>query len=176
MTHFSMCSAPFNRAAAVVDDLIRDAIGDPTTATRGELVWNVTTQPSGADVFSAGQDVAHATAIALPLAVAGYYLFALTDNNGTTPLEIVAWPAGALTVPRLQYTSPTSVGSTIRSPESRSRQDIVTILRSLTAHSSAAGIQASIESGAGVAPYYGVRPTTLGAAHSDNLIPFGGSW
>jgi hypothetical protein len=47
-------------------------------------------------------------------------------------------------------------------------------LRSLAMHATKAGAEAPLEGGAAVAPFWGTRPTTLGASPSDGYAPFGG--
>lgn len=156
-----------SRTMAVVGDSIAEAVGKPI-GSYPALVWNVTDQPAGSDVFTAGTDVAHATAIAATFTASGWHTFTIAGANGESlKVDVVVFPAAALAVPQLKFQD------TTRS-QSRHSKEIRGSLRGLALHATKAGAEAALEAGAAVAPFYGTRPSTLGAPGGDSLRPFGG--
>jgi hypothetical protein len=172
MIQFSNCT-PNNRAAAIVGDTIASAVGTP--AGGAAPTWVVTTQPSGSDVFTGASDVAHATAVAATLSTSGYHKFTLTSGSYVFVVEVIVWPANALTYAPLKYLTPTSVGSTITTPALRMVGEQLRILQALAAAAPTVTlIQSALEPA--TAPRYGVSPVALGIQNNDSLRNFGGSW
>lgn len=165
---FEFVRSPAFRSMAVVGDTLANVIGKPVGSSYPALVFNVTDQPSGSDIFSAGTDVAYATAFAAAFTHSGWHTFTVAGANGESMrLDVVCFPANALTVDRIKYQDTTR--SAVRSaPEIRGS------LRALAMQATKAGAEATLEGGAAVAPFYGAKPQSLGASSDNSLTPFGG--
>jgi hypothetical protein len=162
---FEKVSGATIRAAAIVGDTLADAIGKPENAG-GPVVFNVTRQPATSDVFSGASNVPYVTAIAATFALPGRYVFLATAGDvDRRSVEVVVWPAAAMNVPQIRYKHPSSTTYENSCPHRRS------ILRALAGHATVAGIQATLEGGAAIAPFYGVQTAPLGVSQS--LAAFG---
>jgi hypothetical protein len=85
--------------------------------------------------------------------------------------DVVVFPANALTVDQVKYASlaDKNVSAAQSAPAQRK------ILRALAMASTKTGAETALEGGAPAASNgYGTRPSTLGAAHTDNYLPFSG--
>lgn len=167
---FEKFPATMLRNAAVVGDTFGSVLGVPV-GTLPALIFNVTVQPSGSDIFTGGSNVSWATAIATTFSKPGRHVFQVscTDAPNIRQFEIVVWPAAALNVNGVKFNSPASAVANSARPDNERRA----VLRSLAQHATVAGISATLEIATPLAPS-GVNPLTLGASNSTNLIPFGG--
>ncbi|MEO7032507.1 MAG: hypothetical protein ABI548_01645 [Polyangiaceae bacterium] len=146
------------RGAALVGDAIGDIIGKPN-GVYPALSFNVTAQPAGSDIFSAGSNVSWATAIAATLSAPGWHEFtAAAGDVAIFKFAIVVWPAAVLNYEPIKQES-------LGVPRSSIAQRA--ILRALASHASKVGAQATLEGGAAVAPWYGARPDKLNPARLD---------
>jgi hypothetical protein len=155
------------RAVAVVGDSLATVLGKPL-GSLPSLTFDVQVQPAGSDIFSAGTGVAFATAMAATFSRSGYHELTATGANGDIiRIVIVCFGTNALNVPQIKYQDQGQ-------SQQRSAKEARNILRALARQATKAGAQAALEGGAPVAPYWGTRPSTLGAASSDSLAQFGG--
>jgi hypothetical protein len=160
-----------NRAVAIVGDTIGAAIGTPLTVMPA-ILFNVLVQPSGSDVFTGASNVAYSTAIAATFSASGYHQFSVQagDAFSLTLIEIIVFPAAALTLNAIQYDQIISTATT------RSDVDRRNILRAIALAATKSGAQSALEGGAAVAgTSYGANSTLLGISTPLRFDHFGGT-
>lgn len=162
------------RTVGVELEKLAACIGRAETTAGSLSTWNVTDQPAGSDVFSGlgtgGSDVAFSDLGSATLTVPGFYRFAVTASNGDAAnVSIPVFHATALTMEKIKYAS----ASHKLAGYARPAHEIRGTIRALGMAATQAGAEATLEVAA-TAPFYGTRPTSLGASTSDNYSAFGG--
>src|ERR1700744_5566252 len=85
------------RAAAIVGDAVGDILGKPS-AVYPALLFNVTAQPSGSDIFAAGSNGNYATALAAAFTRPAWHEVTVSAGDvAILRFAVVVFPAAVLT-------------------------------------------------------------------------------
>jgi len=173
MIKFEHVEPASGRAVAVIGDTLADVIGKPLSESAA-LAFNVADEPATSDIFAGlgtdGDDVPFTSLGSATFALTGFYAFSATTANGSVVrIEVVCFPAAALTVDKIKYAH---VGDK-NSDRPRPPQDIRGTLHALGMHATKAGVEATLEV-ATSAPFHGTSPVTLGASTNNSYYAFGG--
>lgn len=159
------------RSVALVGDTVVSSIGAPSFGVPS-LTFDVVDQPTGSDIFEAGNALDYSELGALTFTHTGVHVITATTGNGeTVSLVILVFPIQVLEVDELLYldrpvramvcTAPGVRPPLTNTPRERQVNRRINILRSLAQEASLEAAAAVLENGPS-APYWGCFPSDLG--------------